>query len=228
MKSLKEIGFDQYYQAEQTGWVLYLEGSTDLAILKGLAEGLNHPAKRDLDRVFVHYVANVPSQARHHFYGLREAKKDLVGYALFDKLEQDLKERQELMERMWERCKIENYICEKDVLLAWARDAAHELSEGPLFAANWGTAMETSIQKIERAMDTLGKSPWAPQTKVSDDFLDPLFKHFFRTVGLPNLMNKTDYHKLTKYVRPERVDPEVSRVLDEIHELAMSAKPTTT
>lgn len=33
VKSLKEIGFDQYYQAEQTGWVLYLEGSTDLAIL---------------------------------------------------------------------------------------------------------------------------------------------------------------------------------------------------
>ena len=28
LKALKEIGFDQYYQAEQTGWVLYLEGST--------------------------------------------------------------------------------------------------------------------------------------------------------------------------------------------------------
>ena len=35
VKSLKEIGFEQYYQAEQTGWVLYLEGSTDLAILAG-------------------------------------------------------------------------------------------------------------------------------------------------------------------------------------------------
>ena len=34
VKSLKEIGFEQYYQAEQTGWVLYLEGSTDLAILR--------------------------------------------------------------------------------------------------------------------------------------------------------------------------------------------------
>ena len=27
LKALKEIGFDQYYQAEQTGWVLYLEGA---------------------------------------------------------------------------------------------------------------------------------------------------------------------------------------------------------
>lgn len=34
LKALKEIGFDQYYLAEQKGWVLYLEGSTDLAILR--------------------------------------------------------------------------------------------------------------------------------------------------------------------------------------------------
>ena len=32
-KSLQEIGFDHYYQAEHRGWVRYLEGSTDLAIL---------------------------------------------------------------------------------------------------------------------------------------------------------------------------------------------------
>ena len=44
LKSLKSIGFEQYYQAEQEGWVLYLEGSTDLAILQAFAEKLGHPA----------------------------------------------------------------------------------------------------------------------------------------------------------------------------------------
>ena len=39
-KALAEIGFDQYYQAEQTRWVLYLEGSTDLAILQAFARRL--------------------------------------------------------------------------------------------------------------------------------------------------------------------------------------------
>ena len=34
LKSLRDIGFEDYYLAEQTGWVLYLEGSTDLAILR--------------------------------------------------------------------------------------------------------------------------------------------------------------------------------------------------
>ena len=42
MKALEEIGFDQYYQAEQTGWVLYLEGSTDLATLRAFADRLGH------------------------------------------------------------------------------------------------------------------------------------------------------------------------------------------
>jgi len=61
---LKEIGFDQYLQAEQTGWVLHLEGSTDLAILRAFAEKLGHPARAVLERPFVHYVANQPGRAR--------------------------------------------------------------------------------------------------------------------------------------------------------------------
>ena len=73
-KALREIGFDQYYQAEQAGWILYLEGSTDLAILQAFAERLgNERAIRALERPFVHYVANQPRAAARHYYGLREA-----------------------------------------------------------------------------------------------------------------------------------------------------------
>ena len=90
LKSLKEIGFEDYYQAEETGWILYLEGSTDLAILQTFADTLAHPAATALERPFVRYVENKPQRARDHFYGLREAKRDLVGLALFDRL--DLRE----------------------------------------------------------------------------------------------------------------------------------------
>lgn len=74
LKSLKQIGFEHYYQAEQVGWLLYLEGSTDLAILRAFAETLEHPARSLLVRPFVHYVGNRPSRARDHFFGLSEAK----------------------------------------------------------------------------------------------------------------------------------------------------------
>ena len=44
-KALAEIGFEHYLQAEVTGWALYLEGSTDLSILRAFARRLHHPAE---------------------------------------------------------------------------------------------------------------------------------------------------------------------------------------
>ena len=89
LKALTSIGFDRYYQAEQTGWVLYVEDSTDLSILQAFASILGHEAAQYLERPFVHYVAtNLPQKARDHFYGLREGKQDLVGVAIFDRLGQ--------------------------------------------------------------------------------------------------------------------------------------------
>jgi ABC-type lipoprotein export system ATPase subunit len=77
MKALTDMGWDQYYQAEETGWVLYVEDSTDLAILKAFARILAHPAQALLEMPFVHYVStNLPQKSRDHFNGLREAKSE--------------------------------------------------------------------------------------------------------------------------------------------------------
>jgi predicted ATPase len=51
LKSLRDIGFEQYYQAQEVGWVLYLENSTDLAVLQDFAALLEHPAQACLDIV---------------------------------------------------------------------------------------------------------------------------------------------------------------------------------
>jgi ABC-type cobalamin/Fe3+-siderophores transport system ATPase subunit len=225
LKALKEIGFDQYYQAEQTGWVLYLEGSTDLAVLRAFAAVLDHPAKEVLERPFVHYVFNLPSKARDHFFGLREACPDLQGIAVFDRLQRDLEPRSQPEQLMWKRREIENYLCQRETLLDWARaEAASNI--GPLFESAWIEPMEESIRRLEAAMTTLGKgSPWSPDTKASDDFLDPLFENFYRSLDLPNLMRKTDYHRLARHVPPDLVDPEVRDVLNKIAETSRRARP---
>jgi hypothetical protein len=224
LKSLKEIGFDQYYQAEQTGWVLYLEGSTDLAILRAFARVLEHPALQALDRPFVHYVENKPGKARDHFYGLREAKADLAGFALFDRFGLELEPNPHLRQWMWKRREIENYLCYPETLLAWTRAEAGRHT-GPLFSQTWTEQMERSIREIESAMGKLRKgSPWAPATKVSDDFLDPLFDDFFQALKLPNLMRKTDYHILAGHVPRDLIDSEVGDVLDGILAVCNSAQ----
>ena len=81
-KALAEIGFEHYLQAELTGWVLYLEGSTDLSILQAFARQLQHPAQTHWNALSFDYVGNQPMQARKHFWGLREAYPHLRGYAL--------------------------------------------------------------------------------------------------------------------------------------------------
>lgn len=230
LKSLKEIGYEHYYQAEQTGWVIYLEGPTDLAILRAFAETLNHPARVHLERPFVHYVMNQPTKARDHFYGLREAKEDLVAFALFDRLDQQLQKRPELREQMWKRREIENYLCDRETLLEYAEAFVQELALGPLFEpaekVRFRDAMEQCIEDyVPRAAlrDPLDK--WWMDTKASDEFLDRLFDAFFRMLKLPNLISKTDYHVLARHVHRQSIDPEVGLVLDDIVTVAAEARP---
>ena len=67
LKSLRDFGFEHYQQAQQRGWILYLEGSTDLAILRAFAEKLEHPVQDKLEAPYVHYVGNQPGKARGPF-----------------------------------------------------------------------------------------------------------------------------------------------------------------
>jgi hypothetical protein len=235
MKSLKEIGFEHYYQAEQKGWVLYLEGSTDLAVLQTFAEILQYEeAIEILERPFVHYTRNEPSKAKSHFYGLHEAVPHLKGAALFDRLDSELPKDPNLTFLMWRKCEIENYLCFRETLEQYALKEGWESGEtdhaGPLFikpiADSHLKIMKECINDIEKAMEVLGKgSPWDADTKVSDDFLFPLFKKYFETLGLPNSMTKKNFHRLARFVPKDKIDPEVKEKLDAIVQVAKSAKP---
>ncbi len=229
LKSLRDIGFDHYYQAEQKGWVLYLEGSTDLPILREFAKVLEHEALPSLDSPFVHYVAtNLPEKAREHFFGLREAKRDLVGIALFDHPERPLQAHPDLVELAWTRREIENYLCTRDVLLRFA--AQHEAPEGPLFEhaakPRRVEAMEQEIAEMEKAFSKLNRpSPWSADIKATDDFLDPLFTNYSKRLGVPLCLRKSMYFTLASLLRTNEIDPEVRAKLDAVASIAARAKP---
>jgi hypothetical protein len=126
---------------------------------------------------------------------------------------------------MWKRREIENYLCCPEALSAWAKEEGGQ-KLGPLFAPGWQEQMTQAVGEIETAMATLGKgSPWSPDTKVSDDFLDPLFVAFFKRLSLPNLMRKSDYHVLARHVPADRIDPEITQVLNAVLEVSGRANP---
>jgi ABC-type transport system involved in cytochrome c biogenesis ATPase subunit len=230
LKALTDIGFDQYYQAEINGWVLYLEGSTDLAILQAFAAILNHPAAKVLERPFVHYLTtNLPQRARSHFVGLQEAKPDLVGFALFDRLEKIIQPGTTLVEAMWQKREIENYLCQESVLLAYARHDQPDDLFGRAESKQREQIMRECIQEIGSALRTLRRiEPWSADIKATDDFLDPLFQLFFDKLQLPNLLRKTDYHVLARLVPKEKIDPEIIAKLDGIFTVAQKAKSKET
>ncbi len=70
-KALTDIGYEAYYAAEQNGWILFLEGSTDLAILRALAKRLGHlgPAATVLAPIPAHGDRGRASD-RHAQHGL--------------------------------------------------------------------------------------------------------------------------------------------------------------
>ena len=219
-KALKDIGFEHYVQAEKTGWVLYLEGATDLAILRALARRLEHPAVELLEAPYAHYVANQPSKAREHFHGLREAKPDLRGIAIYDRLDPPPQADPNLPQLTWRQREIENYLCSREVLLDFAHSEGMRYG-GALFAPIWRSHMEECIDEIERALDTLGRSsPWGPDIKATDDFLDRLFTRFYEKSNSPALIRKTDYHRLAELLSPEDIDPEIVEKLDAIVDAA--------
>lgn len=228
LKSLKEIGFEQYYQAEEAGWVLYLEGSTDLSILKTFAKILNFTeAVTCLEKPFLYPVANQPQKARDHFFGLQEAKKDLVGIAIFDRLDKDLQQNPALVEMMWKKRELENYLCQEDILITYAQD----VGSSDIFSASEkerrGNAMRESITEISSALKKLNKFlPWSDDIKASDDFLDPVFAEYFKKLNLPNILRKTNYHILARYVPKEKIDPEIFEKLKVIVSVAKKANPS--
>jgi hypothetical protein len=226
LKALRDIGFEDYYQAEQTGWVLYLEGSTDLAVLQAFARTLGHEAQTCLELPFVKYVAANLQRAREHFFGLREAKGDLLGVAIFDRMERDLQVGTALSELTWRRREIENYFCSEEVLLAYAR---HDLPDDLFGRAEQDKrveAMRQAIAEVTIALDTLGKpDPWSPDVKATDDFLDPVFRSFFKKLELPLDLRKSDYHLLAGLVPKSKIDREIPEKLDEVVRVARDASP---
>lgn len=227
-KALTEIGYDQYLQAEQKGWIIYLEGSTDLDILKAFAKKLGHQAIKCLEDPFVHYVGNKPAAAQNHFYGLLEAKPDLSGIAIYDNIAPGkLQSGPQLKEFFWKRREIENYLCSREALLAYSK---YDIDEDDLFgraeAGKRQKVMDGCIRDLEAALKTARRgSPWAADFKVTDDFLGPLFENYFSELKLPNLLRKSNYHLLAEFIQKEQIEPEITEKLDAIVEAAENAKP---
>jgi len=114
-----------------------------------------------------------------------------------------------------------------EVLMAYTRQGLSDTDMiGYSLIPQREKAMRESIDKLSEALKTMNRAePWSPSIKATDDFLDRLFDLYFEKLKLPNLMRKSNYHILASLVPKEKMDPEVSAMLDAICAVAAEAKP---
>lgn len=148
--TLKHFGADHYVKAKDRGYVFYVEGGTDVDMLKALAERIQHPVLRVWDeRINSFYVQNnYPVQdidaelerveggfgitPKQHFFALRAVLPMLKGLGILDN---DGQNRQsfhqgDLQVVYWRRYEAENYFVTPDLL---RRFALNSLSGSTLF-----------------------------------------------------------------------------------------------
>ncbi len=227
LQALTEIGFEQYLQARETGWVLYLRSSTDLAVLQAFARRLGHDAAREaLSRPFVRYVANNPSEVTRHYEGLREAVPALRGIALFDRVPDGPPDLAPVERLVWERREIGNYLCTRRTLEAYAAESSDVDRLGSLFAPpeveRRNAAMQDAIAEVEAELAANGTAPpWSADHKAGEQVLEPILAAFFRKLDLP-VANRS-LHELAEHVPEDEIAPDITRKLDAIAQVAADA-----
>jgi ABC-type multidrug transport system ATPase subunit len=162
--SLKHFGAEHYIKARERGYVLYVEGGTDVDMLRALAERLNHPVTTDWDECINSFYVqnNYPDSSldselerveggfgitpRDHFKGLCNLLPQLKGLAILDNDGHDRqgKVEGELQLTYWRRYEAENYFVTPDVL---KRYATGNVQEPQLFDA--------SELEVDEVLDTL-------------------------------------------------------------------------
>ena len=163
--TLKHFGAEHYIRARERGYVLYVEGGTDIDMLRALAEHIGHPVAESWDeRINTFYVQNnFPDQdmeaelqrveggfgitPEKHFHRLPLMVGNLKGLAI---LHNDGRKRQDsesngLKTVFWRRYEAENYFITPHVL---KRYVAEQYRDFELFGGHSDTTEEVLSELI--------------------------------------------------------------------------------
>jgi hypothetical protein len=82
-----------------------------------------------------------------------------------------------------------------------------------------GTFWQTRLRELVDgrippvALGNLSDSFWIT-TKISDDFLTPLFESFLDEAGMPRgIMDKSKFYQLVEYVKPDLIESELTDMI---------------
>lgn len=201
---------------EQAPGVLYVEGETDLNLLREWARVFGHRAYEFLSKhPFWHSnEGRHPREARAHFFALQAVKPEVRGFLLLDGDNRRLPDHELLANHLtiarWKRYEAESYLVHPDALRRFVQGAAPDL-----FTA---TAAEAGLSYLQNELP-----PAVFQNPNGDhDYLNAtpasktLLPGFFKAAGMP--LTKNEYYQVAAQMQQEEIPSEVKEKLDLICE----------
>jgi hypothetical protein len=220
IRSLRVLSNDDIMRALQAPGVLYLEGHTDLEILRAFARVLNHPADGLLTRDLFWKPTVGETQpgrpgikARDHYDALRLVR-DIAAIELVDGdshagIGSSPITGAGFQRLRWRRYEIESYLVHPQAL---ERFVVNMVGEGgsPSHVADLQQHLTDTLPRaiVDRPLDN---HAYLNNTKARTEILPPALT----AAGLPGLPY-TRYHEIAALMLPEEIHPDVREALDAI------------
>lgn len=220
IESLRVLSNDDIMRALQAPGVLYLEGHTDLAILRAFARVLNHPAEALLTRDLFWKPTVGETQpgrpgikARDHYDALRLVR-DIPALELVDGdshpgIGSSPITGAGFQRSRWRRYEIESYLVHPEALARFVSSAVGEAASAQHVADLRGyLTANLPPAVIEHPLDN---HDYLNSTKARTTILPPALSE----AGLSGLPY-TRYHEIAALMLPDEIHPDVREALDAI------------
>jgi len=211
MEAIKRLPSMDILSAEHSAGVLYVEGETDLDLLKAWARVLDHPLYKWMsENAFWHSnQGRHPKEARGHFFALQAIKPEIKGVLLLDGDNRKLPDHEISAEGLsiirWKRYESESYLIHPQALERFLSN--HAL---PMFVQN---AMKYLQNEIPPAVykNPKDEHDYFDTTPVSKKLLPDFFKN--ADFDIP----KSEYSLIAEQMKQDEICDEVIIVLDKIY-----------
>jgi predicted ATPase len=222
VKSMRILSNTDIMLALDAEGILYVEGRTDLEILRAWAKALNHRAEGLLQGVFWKPTIWEPRsgaegvRAQDHYEVIRMVREDLPGLVLIDgdahpNIQSTSITGKGLQRLRWYRYEIESYLLHPDSLKRFVLFQVGEEAAGPHlqdlqrhFEENYPPAF------LKNPLDDI---TYLKNTKARTELLPPALD----AAGLPGFPY-TRYHEIAAVMKPEEIHPEVTDKMNKIME----------
>ena len=218
--ALRVLSNTDLMQAQITRGILYVEGHTDISVLRAWAAALKHRAVDLLTTELMWKPYNFQAQAHRpgiraqdHYDSLLLTRKEFPGLELLDggakpEIEDTPITGSGLQRLRWRRYEIESYLVHPDALARFVESLADAAAAPRVEDMLAYMRKEFPPNVID---EPLGEHPFLMATKARTQILPPVLS----AAGIHGLPY-TRYHEIAEIMQPEEIHPEVTEKLDAI------------